>query len=238
MKRLVKLQVRNIFHNKLFYVCLILTLVLNNLGTFLLSVFGKDAGDVTIFGQITSLLTTGVDIIGMLFITIYCTFDFNEGTTKNIIGRGYSRIKFLFSKYIGSLIGIFSMELIVSVVIFLLYAKNGLGWESNMSLIMLVGIVKIITFTIVYSTIAFIVEKNSIAIIINLVLPNIITLLFGMSDSNLHTHMSKYWIENVGSKFASKATASNMGFPLIMYLVYTLIFVGLGMYFANRKEIK
>ena len=30
-------------------------------------------------------------------------------------------------------------------------------------------------------------------------------------------------IENVGSKFASKATIANMGFPLIMYVIYCII---------------
>ena len=55
------------------------------------------------------LFNSEVSIIGMLFITIFCTFDFSEGTTKNIIGRGYSRIKLLISKYIGSFIGIITL---------------------------------------------------------------------------------------------------------------------------------
>ncbi|MBR2248160.1 MAG: hypothetical protein IKG58_03815 [Bacilli bacterium] len=238
MKKLVKLQVRNIFHNKLFYVCLILTLLTTNVITFLVSLFGKNAQTATVCSQIINLFNSEVSIIGMLFITIFCTFDFSEGTTKNIIGRGYSRIKLLISKYIGSFIGIITIDLISVIFIFLLYAKNGIGWDPSIGLVIPFSIIKIIAFITIYATIAFVFEKTSIAIVTNTVLPNMITLLFGMSDTNLHTHMSKYWIENVGEKFASKATIANMGFPLIMYVIYIVLFVGVGMYLTNKKDIK
>ena len=94
MNRLIKLQFRNLFHSKLFYVCMGLTLVLN-LG---LDFIVKGAGTIKVLPQITSFLSSELSIISIIFVALFSCLDFNEGTTKNIIARGYTRTQFLLSK--------------------------------------------------------------------------------------------------------------------------------------------
>ena len=101
MNKLIKLQLRNVFHNKLFYVCLGLMLASTSLLKFLTS---SNMQTIKVFPEIINFLSSEVGIISTIFIALFCCFDFNEGTTKNIISRGYNRNQFLFSKYIVSLL--------------------------------------------------------------------------------------------------------------------------------------
>ena len=59
----------------------------------------------------------------------------------------------------------------------------------------------IVAFTVLYGTIAFILEKNSTVIIVNLFIPSIITLVSGIVDTHLKLDIGKYWIDVVGSGF-------------------------------------
>jgi len=239
MRRLIKLNLRNIFHNKLFYVCLGLSLLLNVGVSFLSEVLFKSVGvNTKALESLTSVFTSGVDIIAMIFITLYCTFDFSEGTTKNIIARGYSKTKLLISKYIASLIGVLAIILISATLSFVLYIKNGLGYNSSMPLSILVGIIGVVAYTILYATVAFSLEKTSSSIIANMFIPNIINLVIGIADSNLHAKMSRYWIDNVNNSFINNPTASNMIFPIVMYLIYIVILTFIGIQIAKNKEIK
>ena len=238
MNRLIKLQLRNIFYNKLFYVCLGINILLSPVITFVMSLTTKMVKTRPFLPEVQAFLTTEVGLISMLFITIFCTFDFMEGTAKNIIARGYSKTKFLLSKYIASLIGLFSMYGIIILVTFVLFIKNGLGYQSSMPIMLLFIVFNVVAYTIIYATISFILEKNSSAIIVNLFFPNIVMLVLNIVDSNLHANTSKYWIGNVGEKFLEKPIMSNLSFPLLMFLIYIIACILIGLYVARRKEIK
>lgn len=238
MKRLIKLQVRNIFHNKLFYICLGIMVLMQVGFTFIGGLFIKTTAPVKVMPEIISMLAGATGIISTIFITVFCTFDFSEGTTKNIVARGYSKKKLLLSKYMGSLIGIFTMQVIMGILIFFMYIKNGLGYESTMLLSIIIYVIGIIAYTILYATLAFILEKTSSAIIANLFAPNILLIGIGIADTNLKTNISKYWIDNVSSTFLDKPTIGNMVFPIIMYIIYIVALTLLGIYSAKNKEIK
>lgn len=238
MNRLLKLQVRNIFHNKLFYVCLGINALLG-VGFDIISLFlSKSAETATAMPKVLATFTSGVGIIEMIFITVFCTFDFSEGTTKNIIGRGYSKIKLLLSKYIASLIGVLSMLCIISLLEFIVFIKNGFGYENYMLISLIVSLFGIIAYTVLHATIAFSLEKTSSAIIANMFGPNIIMLGLTIADTNLKTNISDYWIGNVATKFTENPTLANSIFPIVMYIVYIVLISFIGMYIAKNKEIK
>lgn len=238
MKRLIKLQVRNIFHNKLFYVCLAINLLMSPIAIFIMSLTSKLAPTTQVLSGIVDFLSSEVGIVSMIFITLFCTFDFTEGTAKNIVGRGYSVVKLLVSKYIASLIGLLCMYGIIILVFFVLFIKNGMGYEASMPLIFIYSIFSIIAYTVFYGTIAFILEKNSAAIIGNMFISNIISIVLGIVDTNLHINTSKYWIDNVGVKFLDKPVLNNIYMPIVMYIIYTVVVFIIGMKIVKEKEIK
>ena len=238
MNRLIKLQLRNIFYNKLFYVCLILNLFMSPIVKFIMSLTTKTSSAVKVLPEFQSFISSEIGLISMLFITLFCTFDFTEGTVKNIIGRGYNVSKLLISKYIASFIGLLCTYGISFIVIFVLYIKNGLGYEASMPLVLTFSIFKILSYIVLYATIAFILEKTSSAIIANLFFPSIVSLALDLADSKLHANISKIWIDNIGTKFLEKPILSNMSMPIIMYIIYIVLVAIIGIQIVKVKEIK
>ena len=102
MRNLVKLQIRNIFHNKLFYVCLGIILFISPIADFITGIFMPQSGSLKVMPQIMEFLSGEVGIVSKIFIALFCCFEFSNETTKNIIAKGYTRVQLLFSKYIGS----------------------------------------------------------------------------------------------------------------------------------------
>mgnify|MGYP007056154607 CR=1 FL=1 len=238
MKRLIRLQLRNMFHNKLFYVCLVINLLMSPIATFIMSLTSKLAPTTQVLPGIVDFLFSEVGIVSMIFITLFCTFDFTEGTTKNIIGRGYSVVKLLLSKYIASLIGLLCMYGVASILFFVFFIKNGIGYEASMPLIFVYSIFNIIAYTVFYGTIAFVLEKNSSAIIGNMFIPTIMGIVLGIFDTKLNIKISKYWIDNVGLKFLAKPILNNIYMPIIMYIIYTVVIFVIGIRIVKVKEIK
>ena len=238
MNKLIKLQLRNVFHNKLFYVCLGLTLLMSPILTFIGSINSTNTEALKVFPQIMSFLSGEVGLMSTIFIALFCCFDFNEGTTKNIVARGYTRTQVLFSKYIVSLIGIFTMYIITLFVTFILFIKNGVGYESSMLYPLINNIVGIIAYTIFYATMSYLLEKNGSAIIACLFVPTLIPTILTLIDSKLNLSISKIWIDNVSSKFIENPTLSNLLLSSCFYIIYIILFIVIGTQLLKKKEIK
>ncbi len=236
MIKLLKLQLRNIFHNKLFYICLLLTIA-TPIVTFITTNSLK-ATPPKVFPEIKSFLASEVGIIGVIFIAIFACLDFNEGTTKNIIARGYTRTQLLLSKYIATLIGLFIMYIVTIILTFIFFTKNGLGYESSMLYSFINSIVGIIAYTIFYTTMSFLLEKNGSAIIASLFIPNILSIGLGLIDSKLNLNISNYWIDNVSNQFLKKTTFQNLLWSILFYGIYIVAFSVIGTLILKKKEIK
>ena len=249
MKNLLKLQIRNLFHSKLFYICLAITLlspildfiaeiVVPKIPSLSDEIFENGMTVSKVFPNFVDFMDGGIGLIGKVFIAIFCCFDFTEGTTKNIIARGFTRTKYLLSKYITTIIGLFSMYLVVFIITFILFIKNGFGYDSSLIMPLVISIFEIIAIAIMFSTISILLEKNSSAIIACLFIPTGVTLLLTVCDSYLKLNIGKYWIENISMIYTDKPETINLWLSILYYLLYTLFFMKLGNYLFNKKEIK
>lgn len=238
MNRLIKFQVRNMFKQKSFYVCLCLLILMGPILTFIGAFNTPNYETIKVIPQMVSLLSGEISLLSTIFIALFCCLDFNEGTTKNIIGRGYSRTQVLLSKYIVSLIGLFSFYIISFMVIFCLFGINGLGYENVMLYSIINSIFRIIAYTIFFSTISFILEKNGSAIIACLFAPSIIQTVLSLVDSKLKIDISKYWITNVSNEFLSNSSLANLNYSITFYIIYIVIFITLGISIIKKREIK
>lgn len=239
MKKLIKLQIRNVFHNKLFYICLGLIVLLSPVVGYVMSLaLPKVVGKPAALPEIMSFLSGEVGIIGAIFIALFCCYDFNEGTTKNIIARGYSRFQLLVSKYIATLVGLLVMYIITIVVTFILFAKNGIGYESTMVLTLINSIIGIIAYTIFYATISFLLEKNGSAILACIFIPRVVSILLGIADTYTKKDISSYWLENISSRLKDNPTLGNLGLSILFYAIYIIVIIGIGTEILKKKEIK
>ena len=217
MNRLIKFQIRNMFHQKFYYICLALFVLMGPILNFMGVVNTPNYETVTVMPQMVNLLSSEISLLSAIFIALFCCLDFNEGTTKNIVSRGYSKTQVLFSKYIVSLIGLFSFYLISFIVTFCLFGANGFGYENAMLYSIINNTVRIIAYAVFFSTISFVLEKNGSAIIASLFAPSIIQTILSLIDSKLNIDISKYWLTNVSSKFLSNPSLANLNYSIIFY---------------------
>lgn len=238
MNRLINFQIKNLFKQKFYYVCLFLFVFMYPVLDYINTHNFPDAEVIKVMPQFVDLLAGGGVIISIVFIALFTCLDFNEGTTKNIIGRGYTRNQLLISKYITSLIGVLSFYIISFVVIIILFGSNGFGYENYMFYSSINSIIRIIAYTILYSTMSFILEKNTSSILACLFIPSIIQTLLSLVDTKIHIHISKYWIDNVSNGFLENPTTSNFVYSIIFYIAYIIIFIVLGISLIKKKEIK
>lgn len=237
MNRLLKLQLRNVFHEKVFYVCLALLLT-SPLFSFIGSLNANSVDSYKVFPQIMTFLSSELSLIGMIFVCLFTTFDYSSGTLKNIIARGYTKTQVLFSKYIASLIGLFMMYLITIIFIFTLFIKNGVGYDGDMIFLLINNVMLIITQVIMFVTLSFVLEKNGSAIIASLFIPTIIPTVLGLIDTNLKLNISRFWLGNISNSFVSNPNLSNLWYSLLGYIIYIIMFVIIGSKLIKNKEVK
>lgn len=238
MMRLIKLQLRNVFHNKLFYICLGLFLALSIAVPYFSATALKVNVPLKVLPQIGDFLSSELGIVTSIFVAIFCCLDFNEGTTKNIIARGYTRMQLLISKYLVSAISVFIMYGIAIVVMFILYSHNGIGYDSNMPLLFINYLFKIMASIIFYGTISFLLEKNSSAIIASIFIPTLIPAIIGFLDSNFKLKMSQYLLSNVTDILTKNPTIINLLYTIVIYLIYIFVFILIAKLILKKKEIK
>ena len=235
MGKLIKLQLRNVFHNKLFYVCTGIMILLSPVVTFLFN-NSLNINTTLVLPEIITILS--VDVVGIVFIALFTCYDYNEGTAKNIIGRGYTRTQFFISKFLVALIGMFAMILIVSLVVFILFINNGLGYSTKVMYSLVNGLFEVIAYTAFFVTISILLEKNGSAIIAGLFIPNIIPLVLSVIDSKLKLNIGNYWLGSQSTIFSMKPTLGNLGWSILNYVIYTFIFLIIGVLLLKKKEIK
>jgi len=238
MGRLIRLQLRNILHSKVFYVCLVFTAILTPiLGLIAYRELNLE-GDLTVCAQIIDIFKSEPTLMAQIFIALMFCMDFNEGTTKNIIARGYSNMQLFVSKCITVIISLFGIYLLTALVNFVIYFKEGMGFNDTFLMFMIYGIVSIITMTIFYGAISYILEKNGIAIIAVLFAPNIIGSVLGIISDKINIPFSDYWLTYVGGEFLVTPTWINLILPVVVFMLYILFILVGTSFILKKKEIK
>ncbi len=235
MSRLVKLQLRNVFHSKLLYICLSILLFMGPIIEFIFTMF-SNSGIQAFPAMIEAVSNVGT--VEIIFLALFFCLDFNEGTTKNIIARGYTRAQLLISKYICGFIGLMAMYLVLMIVTFVLFIKDGIGFDINLLIQLGFSLVNIMAYVIYYGTISFLLEKNGSAIIACLIGPSIIALFLSIVDNRVGIEISKYWFDNISAIFIDNPTVLNWSITTIYYGLYSILFIALGIFLLKKREIK
>ena len=149
MNRIIKVYLKNIFTQKAFYVCLGINCLLILIG-FISTFFIKSNVVHTAWREMLGIFTSGVDVVMIIFITLFVCSDFTDGAAKNYIARGYTRRQLLTSKFIVSIIAIAVFYVVEALFAFALYAKNGIGFEAG-NLLYILGLLAASVATVGYA---------------------------------------------------------------------------------------
>ncbi len=237
MGKLVRLQLRNIIHGKLIYICLALMILLGPVATFALgNAFSDIVKNTSVCNELLSVLSVG--IVETVFIVLVSCSDFNDGTTKNIIARGYTKTQLLVSKYLAIFICLIIMYIITMLFTVILLFNNGMGYTNTTNYQLINHFAGIIAFAVFYTTMAFLLEKTGAALLACIFVPDFLPTLFILLNKITHVDISKFWMEHGADLFSDKPTLGNLGWSVLYYAIYTVIFIIVGIQILKRKEIK
>lgn len=251
LKKLIKLELRNILKQKSFLICLIISNALVIIGILASSFLNKmiiEAGGsedlflgVNAFDTYMGYITGGnITLLLAIVISIYFGSEASDGTIKNIIAKGYTRTEFFTSKIISVIFVTLIFILTALILNYLMCFIMGININA-FSLKHLIQIgsasLSILAETIMFSALSFIIFKTGANIVANicipLLLPLALTLLDVLSKSKIK--VSDFWIETTTT--LSRDT-SKIPVILIVSTCYIIVFILLSSILTKRKEIK
>ncbi len=252
MNKLIKLEFRKLLSSTSYYVCLAVCLAMLILTSFVSKMMAEQLNQLDAFNAIkttrTALDNSMLSLISGIFLAVFVSQDESLGTIKNVVSRGYSRVKIYFSKYIVSLVGILIYSLIILLVGFLFgFCISGVGTiDSNFFISIFGELLVMIGFHALFFMFSTIFSKNGIIITLNIATPLIIKLALGLVDSFLSGKNIKigfqfgdYWLDGLMSSFNAKTmSAGELSGSIIMSIVYIALFITLGLIIYRKKEVK
>ena len=240
MKRLVKLQLRNLFSLKSFYVCSVLML-LSPIINLVASLLIKKEFTTTFIPEVSSLLSS-TEILITVVIVLFACLDSNDGTLKNIISRGYTKKQYLLSKYIVALIATLIMYLIPIVFTFILTIGNGMGFASKYVYYIIAYLLQIGATICLYVVLSYIFEKIGSSMVACLIGPNMIGTALPLLQLLVKTkkiNIANFWITNIaGSAIVKHPDILNLLVVAGLAAVYIIGLLSLGLYLGKKKEVK
>lgn len=250
MNKLIKLELRNLFKQKSFLICLIIStslVVIGVLASNLLNKMAVSAGTdnillgVNAFDSIVGYLIGGnITLLLAIVVSIYFGSEASNGTVKNIVSKGCSRGQFFISKLI-SVIAI-TLVFIITAIIFnyIMCFIVGIKIDSfSLEHLTKFGCITlaIISEVIMFSSLSFIIFKTGANIVANICIPMLFPLVLSLTDVLIKAKikLSDFWIENTTTLITNN---SKIPFIIIVSICYIIIFIILGITITKRKEIK
>ena len=185
-------------------------------------------------------------IILCVFLSIFSCSEFEEGTIKNIVSRGYNRTKIYFSKYISAMTG----SLIILVMVYVAaFCMGSILWESGspgrtpeMIGYYLIGYLSYATF---YFFIAMLFRKIGFSIAIGIVGPTFLDVSLSLLNMLLKldkVKISDFWIDGCLTDISrisgpNPPDTKRLTIILICLLAYLVVLFGAGLLIGKKREV-
>ena len=199
-----------------------------------------------VFWQYINTLFSDGNIIlfAAVVISVYIGSEYNEGTFKNTLSRGFSRTSVYLSKYI-------SAVLAMAITVISYIAGGGLiaaikfdlttdVTDEEMIIKVLAYSVLFIAVTGVFMLIATLSKRTGYAIALNIVIPIIISLVVRILSFGFDwvTRIASYWIFDNITLVTTLYESNDICITFIIAPIYLIVSVAVGIFAFSRQEIK
>lgn len=251
MNKLIRFEFRKLFRSRYFYVIsvigILFILLTGATYSIIKAVAGSDPGIPVqnTYAFIKGALGNYFTLLTGIFVAIAATEDNANGTIKNVIGKGYSRLKVFMSKYIVSLIGVLIISLLVVgvAVIYGSLAFDKVPTQDNIALIIFGQLLSIITYHAMYYAISSGFGKIGPAIAVSIIGPMGMTIAFTLADTAVMTAQlpvqakpSNYWLDGLFANFTSGPNPIGNGPCFALLFAYLIVAILIGFLISRKKE--
>ena len=205
--------------------------------------------DFGVLGKLVGLHSFAATIIGFAALLGIYADEFKSMVMIGVIGRGLSRDKFVFGKFLDLCLLTILMELITIAYVFILKAVFGVTFLPIEYRFMFVLFIASFLETIAYVTIAavfyFISENAAVGLFayltFQIIIPLSLELILQLTNLAKY-HAERYYVSGMMSvacsDFIMGDFAGGLGYMLMMILVYIFGALGLTILIFRKKELE
>lgn len=253
MNKLIKFEFRKLFRQKSFYICNIVLICLIFLSTLMTKAIFDNIEDITqpiptALDMLQTALSGGnITLIIGIFVALFSSEDYTDGTLKNIYAKGYSRQKL----YISKLIAVYIFSFITCIICYaasfavgMMFFEIGSGFDIHALIVMSSqALFVVFGYTSLFFTISTVFKKTGSSIAGCIVAPMVASLVFNMVDSFLNASdfkLSDYWLDGLFNNI-TQATASVTNGDIItaalMAIAYAAVFYMIGTNVCKKQQL-
>lgn len=289
MSNLLKSDFYKLFKMKSFYVCCIVAIAIGGITIALncalndmmtsaideMGVIGSDYSTINLKMLVPSLLSpSGSSIVPgdwfilvMIGVSLFVTTEYNSGTLKNIVARGFKREYIFLSKLVVCIIEAliiafcFAVSCVILGMIFLGMPSDGLNSSFVTELIVTYGvdILIIAGYTSFIAMLAYLIRTTGGTIASTLCIHYLIPMVIMMCNvatlmsesesessmsvmmsyqSNQYGDIAYYWIGTLGITVSESYTNGTIYIPILVALAYIVASCGIGLAVFKKRDVK
>lgn len=202
-----------------------------------------------VLSKLAGLHSFAMTIIGFAALLGIYADEFKSMVMIGVIGRGLSRDKFVFGKFLDLCVMTLLMEVITIIYIFVLKAVFGATFAPIENRFLIVTFIIGFFETIAYVTIAaffyFLSENAAVGLFayltFQIIIPVSLELILQLTNLSKY-HAERYYVAGMmsvaSSNFIMGDFAGGIGYVLLTILIYILGAMGITMLIFRRKELE
>lgn len=246
---LLKYEFKRLFKSKGFYISLAVCVILAVISVLTQNLIYKASLEtekpISVFAIEVTKKAFGSSLVMMIaaiFTAIFVTDEYQTGTIKTVITKGYSSNQIFIAKYLSSLVStliFYFAYVFVTSQLANSFFDNKVT-DSTLITSLLISLLLVVAYHTIYFSISISTRKLGIAIALNIVGPTLVGLVLGMGDALIKNESFKftnYWLDSLISNLTNLNTTNK---ALILGLVLGVIYLGIagtvGVFLNRRKE--
>lgn len=232
MMKLLSFENCKLFSSRAFYICLAILVALVIVTLFTSQLLADQLGtDPDISGKsclMSCISDSSISMLLGIFISIFVCEDYQIGMIRNILSKGYSRIRVFFAKYFVVIAAALIMAIACAIASLITgIALFGAGKESiggTELKTLLCQLVLVIAYASVYYIIASMLQRTGASIAVCIVLPLAASLILSLIDSITGSETvvtANYWLDSLARSLSGfDVSDKNLHRALISSLIY------------------
>lgn len=246
MGNLLRFEFMKLFKSRKLYICALVIIFIEGATITVSKLVGNDLLQTTVAWEESANFFSAIEFSFMLCIltSLFVCDDYQNGTIKNILARGYSRSRVSNAKYVVAFVGcliLLACGILTNLIGYTIIGCEMGSFTSAIGHCFLYGFFGVWGLFTVYFLIANLTGKAGGAIAGGIVLPTVVplvlTLVQYLAFKDADFSLSDYWLENIITGCVSlEPVKESVHIANYMFPIYIVLFSVISFAYTSKKN--